>query len=106
MTPASAGLAGSVNSSSTLGTATAADLVPLLHGLYRDKQHKRGLLVMHARPEWDGTELRVDDLTVPVHCCRTVLEIRDVVRHRKDPEVPWRVVLTDLPEEQIPQGVK
>ena len=106
MTPASAGLAGSVTSSSSLGTATAADLIPLLHGLYRDKQHKRGLLVMHARPEWDGTELRVDNLTVPVHCCRTVLEIRDVVRHRKDPEVPWRVVLTDLPEEQIPQGVK
>ncbi|WP_216693311.1 BREX-2 system phosphatase PglZ [Dietzia psychralcaliphila] len=106
MTPASAGLAGSVSSSSSLGTATPADLIPLLHGLYRDKQHKRGLLVMHARPEWDGTELRVDDLTVPVHCCRTVLEIRDVVRHRKDPEVPWRVVLTDLPEEQIPQGVK
>ncbi|TCJ81154.1 UNVERIFIED_ORG: PglZ domain-containing protein [Dietzia maris] len=106
MTPANAGLAESVTSSSSLGAATAADLIPLLHGLYRDKQHKRGLLVMHARPEWDGTELRVDNLTVPVHCCRTVLEIRDVVRHRKDPEVPWRVVLTDLPEEQIPQGVK
>ncbi|MEX6465488.1 BREX-2 system phosphatase PglZ [Dietzia cinnamea] len=107
MTGVSAGLAGGgTTSSSSLGTATAADLVPLLGGLYRDKKHRRGLLVMHARPEWDGTALRVDDLTVPVHCCRTVLEIRDVVRHRNDPDVPWRVVLTDLPEDEIPQGVK
>lgn len=107
MTPASAGVAGGATvSSSSLGTATPADLIPLLTGLYRDKRHRRGLLVVHARPEWDGTALRVDELTVPVHCCRTVLEIRDVLRHRNDPEVPWRVVLTDLHDDQIPQGVK
>ena len=83
MTPASAGVAGGATvSSSSLGTATPADLIPLLTGLYRDKRHRRGLLVVHARPEWDGTALRVDELTVPVHCCRTVLEIRDVLRHR------------------------
>ncbi|WP_291081259.1 BREX-2 system phosphatase PglZ [Dietzia sp. UBA5065] len=107
MTPASAGVAGGATvSSSSLGTATPADLIPLLTGLYRDKRHRRGLLVVHARPEWDGTALRVDELTVPVHCCRTVLEIRDVLRHRNDPEVPWRVLLTDLHDDQIPQGVK
>ena len=91
----------------TLGTATAADITALVSGLYRDKQQPRGLLVIHARPEWDGPrELAVEGLSVPVHGCRTVLEIRDVVRRRHDATVPWRVILTDLRDDEIPQGVR
>lgn len=91
----------------TLGTATPADIKPLVAGLYREKRQPRGLLVLHARPEWHGdAEVIVDDLSVPVHCCRTVLELRDVVRRRHDAGVPWRVVLTDLRDEEIPQGVR
>ncbi|GAA4260840.1 BREX-2 system phosphatase PglZ [Dietzia aurantiaca] len=91
----------------TLGTATAADITALVSGLYRDKQQPRGLLVIHARPEWDGpAEVVVEGLSVPVHCCRTVLELRDVVRRRHDAAVPWRVILTDLRDDEIPQGVR
>lgn len=91
----------------TLGTATPADITAMVSGLYRDKQQPHGLLVLHARPEWDGpSEVRVEGLSVPVHCCRTVLELRDVIRHRGDDAVPWRVILTDLRDDQIPQGVR
>src|SRR5699024_265476 len=91
----------------TLGTATAADITALVSGLYRDKQQPRGLLVIHARPEWDGPrELAVEGLSVPVHGWRTVPEIRDVVRRRHDATVPWRVILTDLRDDEIPQGVR
>lgn len=90
-----------------LATATPADVRALVSGLTRDKNHSHGLLVLHAQPVWEGeSEVFVDNLAVPVHCCRTVLELRDVVRRRRDPDVPWRVVLTDLRDDEIPQGVR
>ena len=94
-------------SSSSPATATEDDIRGLLVGLYRDKNVRRGLLVVHAQPRWDGpTAISVEDLMVPVHCCRTVLQLRDVIRHRNDPDTPWRVVLTDLRDDDIPHGVK
>ena len=79
-------------SSSSPATATEDDIRGLLVGLYRDKNVRRGLLVVHAQPRWDGpTAISVEDLMVPVHCCRTVLQLRDVIRHRNDPDTPWRV---------------
>lgn len=107
MSSTSSAAPSALSSSSSLGTATEHDIRGLLAGLYRDKNHKRGILVLRAQPRWDGPPvIEVEDLDVPIHACSTVLHLRDVIRHRHDPDVPWRVILTDLRDDEIPQGVK
>lgn len=69
------------------------------------KQHPRRRVLAYAWPRpWTGSDaVDVDGRTLPVHYCRSMLEIREILG-REDTETP-RILLVNVPGQRLGQDI-